>query len=54
MGLEWWQAIILATVCMRLVMFPFMVMAQKNMAHMNNNMPLMGALQVRFIDRFRF
>ena len=34
-------------------MFPFMVMAQKNMAHMNNNMPAMTALQEKISDARR-
>jgi len=53
LGLEWYQSIILATLCMRLVMFPFMVMAQKNMANMNNNMPAMSALQEKISDARR-
>ena len=53
LGLEWYQAIALATLCMRLIMFPLMVMAQKNMANMNNNMPAMQDIQEKITDARR-
>ena len=51
--MEWYQAIAFATLCMRLLMFPAAVMAQKNIAHMNNNMPAMSALQEKISDARR-
>ena len=38
---------------MRLLMFPVMVIAQRNMANMNNNMPAMQALQEKISDARR-
>lgn len=45
LGLEWWQTIMLTTVCMRLLVFPVVVMAQRNLANMANNGPAMARLQ---------
>ena len=53
LGLEWYQTIAVATLCMRLLMFPVMVIAQRNMANMNNNMPAMQALQEKITDARR-
>ena len=53
MGLEWYQTIAVATLCMRLLMFPVMVYAQRNMANMNNNMPAMQAIQEKITDARR-
>jgi len=47
-GLEWWQAIIGTTIIIRLIVFPVVVMAQRNMAHMTNNAPEMARLQEKF------
>lgn len=46
LGLPWWQAIVATTVCMRIVIFPVMVKAQKNIAILNNNQPTIQKLQV--------
>ena len=35
---------------MRMITFPFVVMSQKNMVNMNNNMPGMAALQEKMTD----
>ena len=53
LGMEWYQAIAVATLCLRLLMFPVVLMSQRNMAHMNNNMPQMGALQEKITDARR-
>jgi len=50
LGLEWYQAIAIATLMLRLIMFPVVVHSQRNMAHMNNNMPKMSALQEKISD----
>jgi len=49
-GMEWFQAIALTALCMRLCTFPFVVMSQKNVVNMNNNMPGMSALQDKMSD----
>jgi len=49
-GLEWWQTIIATTICVRLLVFPVVVYAQRNMAHMTNNAPEMARLQEKFTE----
>jgi len=46
LGLPWWQAIVATTVCLRIVVFPIMVLAQRNMVRVNNHMPTMQKLQI--------
>jgi len=46
-GLPWWQAIGLTTVCLRFVVLPIMVIAQKNMVKLNEHQPAMQKLQVQ-------
>lgn len=46
-GLPWWQAIGLTTICLRCVVFPIMVIAQKNMVKLNEHQPAMQKLQVQ-------
>ena len=50
LGLEWYQSIGVAVILLRLLMFPVVVKSQRNMAHMNNNMPKMASLQVQFLS----
>jgi len=50
MELEWWQTIVVSTVLMRLLMFPVVVLAQRNMANMANNSPQMGVIQEKMTD----
>jgi len=50
MELEWWQTIVVSTVLMRLLMFPVVVLAQKNMANMANNSPQMMVIQEKMTD----
>ena len=45
-GLPWWQAIVATTICLRIVVFPIMLTAQKNMARMNNHQPTLQKLQI--------
>jgi len=49
-GMEWWLAIILTTFCMRLLVFPLVIKAQKNMTAMNNCMPGMAKIQEKLTD----
>jgi len=53
LGLEWWQTIILTTFCVRLLVFPLVVMAQKNVSAMNNIMPQMSKIQQKLTDARR-
>ena len=50
LGLEWYQVILCTALCMRMMTFPFVVMSQKNMVNMNNNMPGMAALQEKMTE----
>ena len=47
LGLEWYQSIGVAVILLRMLMFPVVIKSQRNMAHMNNNMPQMASLQVQ-------
>ena len=47
--LDWWQAIVVSTVLMRLLMFPVVVISQRNMANMANNSPKMMVIQVTIV-----
>jgi YidC/Oxa1 family membrane protein insertase len=47
LGLPWWQAIVATTVCLRIVAWPILVIAQRNMANMNNHAPTVQKLQVQ-------
>jgi len=46
-GLPWWQAIGLTTICLRCVVFPIIVIAQKNMVTLNEHQPDIQKLQVQ-------
>jgi len=46
LGLPWWQAIVATTVCLRVLVFPIMVLAQRNMARVNNHLPTLQKLQI--------
>jgi len=48
--LDWWQAIVVSTVLMRLLMFPVVVLSQRNMANMANNSPQMMVIQDKMTD----
>jgi len=47
LDLPWWQTIGLTTICLRIVVFPIMVIAQKNMVKMNNHQPEIQKLQIQ-------
>ncbi|XP_026680873.1 mitochondrial inner membrane protein OXA1L-like [Diaphorina citri] len=44
LDMPWWQAIIAATVFVRLCMFPITIMSQKNAIKMHNTLPEMSIL----------
>lgn len=45
LGLEWFQAIALTALCLRLASFPLVVMSQRNVARMTQYNPEMQAIQ---------
>lgn len=45
--LPWWGAIMLGTLCVRTIVFPLVIIAQRNNAVMNNNLPQMQAIQLK-------
>ena len=45
LGMEWYQAIALTAISLRLLSFPFVVMSQKNVAKMTHHTPEMSAIQ---------
>lgn len=47
LDVPWWGAILIGTVVVRVVMFPLVIMAQRNTALMNNNLPEIQTLQLK-------
>ncbi|XP_041980518.1 mitochondrial inner membrane protein OXA1L [Aricia agestis] len=47
MDIPWWGTILIGTVVVRVLMFPLVVLSQKNAANMNNNLPEMQMLQMK-------
>lgn len=47
LDVPWWGAILIGTVCVRLAMFPLVIMSQRNTAVMNNNLPEMQLIQMK-------
>ncbi|KAJ8718532.1 hypothetical protein PYW08_002769 [Mythimna loreyi] len=50
LDVPWWGAILIGTVCVRLVMFPLVIMSQRNTAVMNNNLPEIQLLQMKMTE----
>ncbi|KAK7079365.1 Mitochondrial inner membrane protein oxa1l, partial [Halocaridina rubra] len=48
--LPWWGAIGVATVCIRMLIFPMVLLSQKNAAKMNNNLPQLQTLQMKLTE----
>lgn len=48
--LPWWGAIAIATVCIRVLIFPLVITSQKNAAKMNNNLPQLQLLQMKMTE----
>ncbi|EZA54730.1 Mitochondrial inner membrane protein OXA1L [Ooceraea biroi] len=48
--LPWWTTIVIGTLCVRLLMFPIVVIAQKNMIKFNNHMPKIKQLQEKMSE----
>lgn len=45
--MPWWSTIVAGTVCVRLLIFPLVIIAQRNAANMSNNMPEMQKIQLK-------
>lgn len=50
MDLPWWATITIGTICVRTLIFPLVIMAQRNGAKMNNHMPQLQVLQVKMTE----
>ncbi|CAG9864608.1 unnamed protein product [Phyllotreta striolata] len=50
LGMEWWAAIALGTLVARILMFPLVVIAQRNAAKMNNYLPQVQILQLKMTE----
>lgn len=48
--IPWWGAIIIGTIVVRTIIFPLVIMAQRNAAKMNNNLPGMQVLQMKMTE----
>ncbi|XP_055378658.1 mitochondrial inner membrane protein OXA1L [Condylostylus longicornis] len=48
--LPWWGAIALGTLMVRTALFPLVILAQRNAAKMNNNLPQMQLLQLKMTE----
>jgi YidC/Oxa1 family membrane protein insertase len=45
LDVPWWGAIVIGTICIRVAIFPLVILAQRNAALMHNNLPTMMRLQ---------
>ncbi|XP_023013469.1 OXA1L mitochondrial inner membrane protein [Leptinotarsa decemlineata] len=50
LGVEWWAAIAIGTLVIRLCLFPLVIIAQRNGAKMNNYLPQMQLLQLKMTE----
>ncbi|XP_017956008.1 mitochondrial inner membrane protein OXA1L [Drosophila navojoa] len=48
--IPWWGAIAIGTLCVRTLIFPLVILAQRNSAKMSNNMPQMQVLQLKMTE----
>lgn len=48
--IPWWGAILIGTVCVRTIIFPLVIMAQRNGAKLANNMPQLQLLQAKMTE----
>lgn len=48
--IPWWGTIAIGTIFVRTVIFPLVIIAQRNAAKMNNNMPQMQVLQLKMTE----
>ncbi|CAK1580969.1 unnamed protein product [Parnassius mnemosyne] len=50
LDVPWWGAILIGTVFVRVVMFPLVIMSQRNTAVMNNHLPEIQVLQLKMTE----
>lgn len=50
LDLPWWTCIMIGTVFVRTIIFPLVIMSQRNSAKMNNNLPQMQFLQLKLTE----
>lgn len=48
--IPWWGSIVIGTIVVRTLIFPLVIMAQRNAAKMNNNLPQMQVLQMKMTE----
>lgn len=48
--LPWWGCIMIGTLCVRTLILPLVIMAQRNAAKMSNNLPQMQVLQLKMTE----
>lgn len=49
-GLPWWSTIVIGTICVRVLIFPLVIKAQRNAAKLNNCLPQMQLLQLKMTE----
>lgn len=47
MDIPWWGTILIGTLCVRIAMFPLVIMSQRNSATLNNHLPEVQLLQMK-------
>ena len=52
-GMDWWPTIMATTLLMRMVVFPVVVISQRNLANMTNNGPRMARINEKMNDARR-
>lgn len=50
LDIPWWGAIMIGTICVRVIILPLVIMAQRNAAKMSNNMPQIQVLQMKMTE----
>ncbi|XP_044732289.1 mitochondrial inner membrane protein OXA1L-like [Chrysoperla carnea] len=50
LDVPWWLTIVIGTMCVRILIFPLVIIAQRNAAIMNNHMPRLQELQVKMSE----
>lgn len=50
LDIPWWTTIVIGTLCVRIIIFPLVIVAQRNAAKMNNHMPKLQEIQVKMTE----
>jgi YidC/Oxa1 family membrane protein insertase len=50
LDVPWWGTILIGTICVRTIIFPLVIMAQRNGAKLSNNMPQLTFLQTKMSE----